>query len=110
MTASDSIPVRGVIGGSLRLLVATFAGTGDCDDVQGVGVRRGGDGFGLTGLARRGLLDGDAVVATVGQSDVGEDEVAVLRNLDFLLPLEFEHQSFVLSGKSLDLASDGVAI
>src|SRR5450759_4631670 len=91
-----------------RLFAAALFGTGDGDDVQSVFVKGGADGFDLAHLLGRCCLDGDAVVAAVGQTDVGEDEVAVACDRQVVRPIELEHQPF--AGKSGDHASDGVAI
>ena len=91
-----------------RLFAAAFFGAGDGDDVQGVFVKGGADGFDLAHQLGRCCLDGDAVVAAVGQTDAGEDEVAVACDRQVVRPIELEHQPF--AGKSGDRASDGVAI
>src|SRR5450759_478618 len=93
---------------SPRLFATAFFGAGDGDDVQGVFVKGGADRFDLTHQLGRCCLDGDAVVAAVGQTDAGEDEVSVACDRQVVRPIELEHQPF--AGKSGDRASDGVAI
>src|SRR5665811_862955 len=90
-----------------QLLAAAFF-AGDGDDVHGVAVRCGGDSFDYAFLPSRRCLDGDVVVAAIGQAGVGEDEIAVLCDLYFFPTLELEHQSF--TGESGDGAADGVGV
>lgn len=93
---------------SQRLFTCALPGAGHGNDMDGVVVRRGADGFDGAHLAGRHGFDGDAIVAAIGQADAGENEIAVLFDRDIVGSVELQPQSFAC--KPGDLAAYGIAV
>ena len=86
------------------LFVPAFLGAFDGDDVEGICVKGGADGFDLARLSGRCGFDGHVVVAAIRQAHVGEDEVAVFFDGEVVRPIQLQHQP--LANKAGNSAPD----